>query len=123
MVEEGDRLRKRGDWINAEESYRRATEVDPEDRVAWTELGCLLVDSRRFSEAVVCLRRIVNNGVPATDDPQESVRLLAEIVAARPIGFVGNTAWAAPMSIWWNMIGRANISRTPCGWIRPCWPQ
>jgi tetratricopeptide (TPR) repeat protein len=84
MVEEGDRLRKRGDWINAEESYRRATEVDPEDRVAWTELGCLLVDSRRFSEAVVCLRRIVNNGVPATDDPQESVRLLAEIVAARP---------------------------------------
>jgi predicted O-linked N-acetylglucosamine transferase (SPINDLY family) len=84
MVEEGDRLRKRGDWINAEESYRRATEVDPEDRDAWTELGCLLVDSRRFSEAAVCLRRIVNNGVPATDDPQASVRALAEIAAARP---------------------------------------
>jgi tetratricopeptide (TPR) repeat protein len=84
LVEEGDRLRNGGDWINAEESYVRATEIDPENRDAWTELGCLLVDSRRFSEAAVCLRRIVNNGFPATDDPQESVRALAEIAAVRP---------------------------------------
>jgi len=48
LVEEGDRLRNGGDWINAEESYVRATEIDPENRDAWTELGCLLVDSRRF---------------------------------------------------------------------------
>ena len=75
LVKEGDRLRNGGDWINAEQSYLRATQVDPENRHAWTELGCLLVDSRRFSEAAACLRRIVNNGVPATDDPQESVRL------------------------------------------------
>ena len=59
LVEEGNRLRKSGDWINAEESYIRATEIDPENRDAWTELGCLLVDSRRFSEAVDCLTKHV----------------------------------------------------------------
>lgn len=84
LIEEGNRLRNLGDWINAEESYIRATEIDAENRDAWTELGFLLADSRRFAEAGVCLLKATDHGVPAVHDPQESVRLLAEIAAARP---------------------------------------
>jgi protein O-GlcNAc transferase len=84
LVEEGNCLRKSGDWINAEESYIRATEIDPENRDAWTELGCLLVDSRRFPEAVDCLRKATKNGLSAGQYPHESVQLLAKIAAERP---------------------------------------
>lgn len=84
LIKEGDRLRILGDWRSAEESYIHATEIDPENRDAWTELGYLLADGRRFSEATACLRKATNNGVSATNDPQESVRLMAEIAARRP---------------------------------------
>ncbi len=84
LVKQGNRLRERGDWIEAEESYLRATEIDAENRDAWTELGFLQADSRRFSEAAICLRKAVTNGAPVSNDPLESVRLLAEIAAARP---------------------------------------
>ena len=84
LIEEGNRLRNLGDWINAEESYIRATEIDLENRDAWTELGFLLADSRRFPEAAVCLRNVTNNGAAARNGPQESLRLLAEIAQARP---------------------------------------
>ena len=49
-----------------------------------SELGFLQADSRRFSEAAVCLRKVAKNGASAVNDPQEAVRLLAEIAAARP---------------------------------------
>ncbi len=84
LIREGNRLRGAGDWIGAEEAYRRATEADPAKPDAWTELGCLMADSRRFSEAAVCLRRVANYGVPATDDAQEALLQLTEIAAARP---------------------------------------
>ncbi|HEV8042699.1 MAG TPA: tetratricopeptide repeat protein [Bryobacteraceae bacterium] len=84
LIAEGNRLRETGDWINAEESYKRATEIDPENRDAWTELGVLQADSRRFSEAAVTLRNVSGTGASAADDSQESVRLLAEIAEARP---------------------------------------
>jgi predicted O-linked N-acetylglucosamine transferase (SPINDLY family) len=75
LIAEGNRLRNSGDWINAEESYIRATEIDPENREAWTELGFLLADSRRFEEAAVCLRKIAKNGASTVDDPQEAQRV------------------------------------------------
>jgi protein O-GlcNAc transferase len=84
LIEDGNRLRKSGDWINAEECYLRAARIDPESRDAWTELGCLLVDSRRFPEAVACFRKVTNNGASAGQYPHESVQLLAEIAAKRP---------------------------------------
>jgi protein O-GlcNAc transferase len=85
LIEEGNRLRQLGDWITAEETYVRATQIDPENRDACTELGCLLVDSRRFSEAVVCLRKITHKDVSAVIYAHESVQLLAEIAAERPV--------------------------------------
>src|SRR5208282_4745860 len=69
LIEEGNRLRNSGDWINAEESYVRATEIDPENRGAWTELGFLLADSRRFDEAAFCLRKIARNGASTVNGP------------------------------------------------------
>jgi protein O-GlcNAc transferase len=84
LVEEGNRLRERGNWIEAEETYLRATQLDPSHRDAWIELGFLLADSRRFSEAAVCLHKVTGNGASAVDDPKESVRLLAEIASAKP---------------------------------------
>jgi predicted O-linked N-acetylglucosamine transferase (SPINDLY family) len=84
LIEKGNRLRNLGDWMKAEECYIRATKADPSNRDAWTELGFLQADSRRFSEAAVCLRKVAKNGASAVNDPQEAVRLLAEIAAARP---------------------------------------
>lgn len=84
LVREGDRFRTVGDWTRAEQSYRRATEVDSKNLGAWTDLGCLLTDGRRFSEAVVCFRKVAKNGVPATDDAQEALGLLAKIAEFRP---------------------------------------
>jgi predicted O-linked N-acetylglucosamine transferase (SPINDLY family) len=45
-----------------------------------------MADSRRFSEAVACFRELVSQDTQAEvcDAPQEAVRLLAEIVAAKP---------------------------------------
>lgn len=84
LIQEGNRLRNSGDWINAEECYIRATGIDPDNRDACTELGFLLADSRRFSEAAVCLRKVANKGAAYGDNPQESLRLLAEVAEARP---------------------------------------
>ena len=89
LVEEGNRLRNSSDWINAEESYIRATEIDPENSDAWTELGFLQADSRRFSEAAVSLRNVTGNAASAIDDPKESVQLMAEIASTRPDWFRG----------------------------------
>lgn len=83
-MKQGNRLRNRGHWIEAEETYLRATELDPNNRDAWIELGFLLADSRRFSEAAICLHKLTGNDAIAADDPAETVRLLAEIASSRP---------------------------------------
>lgn len=84
LMDEGNRLRELGDWISAEKSYARAIEIDPQNCDARIELGFLLADSQRFSEAAACLRRVTGNGVSAGDDKEQSVRMLAEIGVARP---------------------------------------
>ncbi|MGD0297275.1 MAG: tetratricopeptide repeat protein [Bryobacteraceae bacterium] len=84
LIEEGNRIRDSGDWKNAEERYIHASLIDPENRDAWTQLGFLLADGRRFSEAAVCLRKVTGNGVSAVDDPHEAIRLMVEIAAGRP---------------------------------------
>jgi protein O-GlcNAc transferase len=84
LVEEGNRLREQGNWINAEKCYIRATEIDAENWNAWTELGFLLADSRRFPEAAVCLRKVTGHCASALDEPREAVRLLAEIASSIP---------------------------------------
>jgi protein O-GlcNAc transferase len=84
LVEEGNRLRELGDWINAEKCYVRATQIDAENWVAWTELGFLLADSLRFSEAAACLRKVIGNGASPETHKEEAVRLLGEIASARP---------------------------------------
>ena len=75
LIAEGNRLRNLGDWIQAEESYIRATQIDAENWDAWMELGFLLADSLRFSEAAVCLRKIAGNGFPVVNDFQEAQRV------------------------------------------------
>ncbi len=86
LLSEANRLRKDGDWIEAELSYRSALAHDPDFSEAWLELGCLLLDSRRFSEAAECFRRFQPTRIVSHVDtsPEESVRLLASIAAERP---------------------------------------
>jgi len=84
LLEAGNRLRELGDWIGAEKSYSRATTIDAENWNAWTELGFLLADSLRFSEAVACLRHVTGKGCTYGNDAEETAGLLAEIASARP---------------------------------------
>jgi predicted O-linked N-acetylglucosamine transferase (SPINDLY family) len=84
LVEEGNHLRELGDWNNARKSYVRATEIDAANWNAWTELGFLLADSLRFTEAARCLRKLIRNGASSANDTEAAVRMLAEIASARP---------------------------------------
>ena len=68
----------------AERGYRRALELDPENRQAAANLGVLLAGQRRVAEAVPFLKR----GLPRLDEPQrQAVRAILEqcqAVAADP---------------------------------------
>jgi len=86
LVLEGSRFRDSGDWTRAEETYRRATQVDPKNSEAWAELGCLMSDARRFPEAVDCFRRALHRRGKAeeTNETREAIRLLLEVADGRP---------------------------------------
>src|SRR5438132_1586774 len=86
LVRDGNALRKAGDFPRAEEAYRHATEIDPRYAAAWAELGCLMSDCRRFSEAIDCFRQVLDKVIEtkACEPAHEAVRLLLEVVAARP---------------------------------------
>ena len=85
LVRHGDALRQAGDFLRAEEVYRKAVLVDPRCADAWAELGCLIVDSRRFSESAACFRQLLGLRDEAGTDhsPQAAVQLLAEVVSRR----------------------------------------
>ena len=89
FVHQGNALRKSGDFPHAEEAYRKAVRIDPHRADAWSELGCLMLDCRRFSEAVNCFRQSLgqNGDLAADDSAQAAVKLLLEVVSGRP-------AWA-----------------------------
>ena len=86
LFAQANRLRQAGDWVAAEDSYRHALALDPRHSDAWIELGCLLLDSRRFAEAAECFRHVhPSDGQSETGAiPDEAVRLLADISAGRP---------------------------------------
>jgi tetratricopeptide (TPR) repeat protein len=85
FIEEGNAYRKAGDWARAEQAYRRATEVDSENSLAWQELGCLMCDARRFPGAAVCFRSALGEPAGREDsDAREVAVLLAKIVDAQP---------------------------------------
>ncbi|HXA63771.1 MAG TPA: tetratricopeptide repeat protein [Bryobacteraceae bacterium] len=87
LVRRGDGFRKSGDFPHAEEAYRKAVRIDPRFNDAWTELGCLMMDCRRFRESTACFRRIAGgrDGEAEADDPaQTAVDLLLGVVSRRP---------------------------------------
>src|SRR5579862_1704320 len=86
LVRQGDMFRKAGDFPRAEDAYRRATSTDPRCPAAWQELACLMMDCRRFPEAVVCFRKLSeqNGNAELADSPEAAVKLLLEVVARRP---------------------------------------
>ena len=86
LLTRANSLRNAGDWVAAEETYRQALERNSQDLDAGLELGCLLLDSRRFGEAAQCFRGLEPvHGVAETNStPDEAVRLLGDIAAARP---------------------------------------
>src|SRR5689334_24047597 len=86
LVQLGDARRKTGDLKQAEQAYRQATHLDPGCGHAWRELGCLMLDCRRFSEAIVCFHRVSGQDLlPDWDDSaQHAAELLATLVAADP---------------------------------------
>jgi protein O-GlcNAc transferase len=49
----------RGKLGQAEEAYRRALALAPNDAQAWTNLGCVLWGLHRFDEAETCLKRAI----------------------------------------------------------------
>lgn len=89
FVRQGNALRKSGDLLHAEEAYRKAVRIDPHSADAWSELGCLMLDCRRFSESVTCFRQSLghNRNLATDDSSQAAVKLLLEVVSGRP-------AWA-----------------------------
>jgi protein O-GlcNAc transferase len=84
LVRLGNQYRDAGDWARAEETYRHAIRANQRSRDAWAELGCLLSDSRRFSEAVACFRKIGTIATPSISGAHETVCRLEDIVARRP---------------------------------------
>ncbi len=86
LFAQANRLRQAGDWVAAEEIYRHALALDPRYSDAWLQLGCLLLDSRRFVEAAECFRHVhPSDDLSETSaNPNEAVRALADIAAARP---------------------------------------
>ena len=96
MLREAHRLRRCGDIRQAEETYRQTVEADPRCGEAWAELGCLLADAERFSEARDCFLRVTESvrpetrhGAPEGDATRETAELLAAIVATRPAWTTG----------------------------------
>jgi Flp pilus assembly protein TadD len=53
----GKTLVARRMYSQAEDEYRRATEVDPGDPLAWAQLGAVLARLDRADEALACYRR------------------------------------------------------------------
>ena len=86
LVRQGDALRKSGDFPHAEAAYRKAVLVDPRCADAWAELGCLMLDCRRFSEGVTCFRQLLgqNGNLDPDDSAPTAVKLLLEVVSGRP---------------------------------------
>ena len=86
LLAQANSLRRAGDWIAAEEIYRNALTLDPRCSDVWLELGCLLLDSRRFAEAAACFRHFnqANSHLEPDANPNQAVRLLAGIASARP---------------------------------------
>src|ERR1700730_2512760 len=85
LMREGDAQRTAGDFARAEEAYRNAVRMDPRSTDAWAELGCLMMDCRRFSESVTCFRQLVPEDVEddGDDSAQSAVKLLLEIASRR----------------------------------------
>jgi predicted O-linked N-acetylglucosamine transferase (SPINDLY family) len=85
LVLDGDALRKAGDFARAEDAYRNAVQIDPLCAGAWAELGCLMVDCRRFAESVACLRQLLgpDGETEEGDSAQAAVKLLQEVVSRR----------------------------------------
>jgi protein O-GlcNAc transferase len=86
LVHRGNALRKSGDFPKAEQAYRQAVRIDEGCADGWAELGCLLLDSRRFSEGAACFRKVLprDGAIEADTSTQGAVKLLLEAVARRP---------------------------------------
>jgi len=57
----------------------------PRTNQDWAELGCQMMDARRFSEAIEYFRRLhVTNGHLAGDSPRDAMELLRAISESRP---------------------------------------
>ena len=86
LFTKANRLRQAGNWVAAEETYRRVLAVDSRYSDAWIELGCLLLDSRRFGEAAECFRHVdpSDRQSETSANLNEAVHLLADIAARRP---------------------------------------
>ena len=89
MFAEANLLRQAGDWIAAEEKYRGILELDPRYSDAWLELGCLLLDSRRFTQAAGCFRQVSPASDESLNNPNEAVRMLTGLAAAKPAWTTG----------------------------------
>ena len=83
-VREGNAFRKLGDFPHAEEAYRQAVLIDPGCGDAWSELGCLMMDCRRFLESTTCFQQVLGQPAEGEDPAQASIKLLLEIVSGRP---------------------------------------
>ncbi len=86
LVREGNAFRKSGDLKRAEDAYREAVRTDPRDPNALAELGCLMMDCRRFPESVTCFQQILRQKaeIEADDPPQAAIQLLLEVVPRKP---------------------------------------
>jgi protein O-GlcNAc transferase len=86
LVRQGDGFRNSGDYPHAEEAYRKAVRIDQRCADAWAELGCLMMDCRRFAESAACFRQLLGrDGEAEADDPAKTaVKLLLIVVSLRP---------------------------------------
>jgi tetratricopeptide (TPR) repeat protein len=86
LVRLGDGFRKSGDFPHAEEAYRKALGIDPRSDDAWAELGCLMMDCRRFAESAACFRQLLARveEAEAGDAARTAVKLLLGVVSLRP---------------------------------------
>ena len=66
-VAEGDGHRDAGDWAAAEQSYRAALRINPEQGGCWTQLGHMLKEQGRFAEAETAYRSACALGVRPHD--------------------------------------------------------
>jgi protein O-GlcNAc transferase len=86
LVGQGDALRKSGDLPRAEKAYREAVRIDPSNAAAWSELGCLMMDCRRFGQSTACFREVLGQAVTNPEDSTAptAIKLLLEVVSRRP---------------------------------------